>query len=69
MVNCSLTLRYFPVAWKAALVDPRLKKRCQSASLSNLRPVRNLSDQGFTYYAGIIFRIKRKAKESSILPE
>ena len=42
MVNCSLTLGYFPVAWKAALVDPRLKKRSQSASLSNLRPVRNL---------------------------
>ena len=42
MVNCSLTLGYFPVAWKAALVDPRLKKRCQSASLSNLRPLRNL---------------------------
>ena len=42
MVNCSLTLGYFPVAWKAALVDPRLKKRCQSASLSNLRPLKNL---------------------------
>ena len=42
MVNCSLTLGYFPVAWKAALVDPRLKKACQSASLSNLRPVRDL---------------------------
>ena len=42
MVNCSLTLGYFPVVWKAALVDPRLKKPCQSASLSNLRPVRNL---------------------------
>ena len=27
------------------------------------------SDQGFTHYAGIIFRIKRKAKESSILPK
>ena len=40
MVNCSLTLGYFPVAWKAAVVDPRLKKACQSASLSNLRPVR-----------------------------
>ena len=42
MVSCSLTLGYFPVAWKAALVDPRLKKRCQSASLSNLGPLRNL---------------------------
>ena len=42
MVNCSWTLGYFPVAWKAALVDPRLKKPCQSASLSNLIPVRNL---------------------------
>ena len=42
MVNCSLTLGYFPLAWKAALVDPRLKKRCQSASLSNLIPVSNL---------------------------
>ena len=42
MVNCSLTLGYFPVAWKAALVDPRLKKARQSASLSNLRPVRDL---------------------------
>ena len=42
MVNCSLTLGYFPVAWKAAVVDPRLKKACQSASLSNLRPVRDL---------------------------
>ena len=39
MVNCSLTLGYFPVAWKAAVVDPRLKKAYQSASLSNLRPV------------------------------
>ena len=28
--------------WKAALVDPRLKKPCQSASLSNLRPVSNV---------------------------
>lgn len=27
------------------------------------------SDQGFTYYASTIFRIKRKAKESSILLE
>jgi len=27
------------------------------------------SDQGFAYYAGIIFRTKCKAKESSILPE
>ena len=42
MVNFSLTHGYFPVAWKAALIDRRLKKRCQSASLSNLRPVRNL---------------------------
>ena len=37
-----MTLEYFPFTWKAALVDPRLKKPCQSASLSNLRPVRNL---------------------------
>ena len=36
------SLGYFPVAWKVALVDPRVKKPCQSASLSNLRPVRNL---------------------------
>ena len=42
MVNCSLTLGYIPVAWKAALVDTRLKKPCESASLSNLRPVSNL---------------------------
>ena len=56
MVNCSLTLGYFPVAWKAAVVDPRLKKACQSASLSNLRPVRK-------------FPIYFKAYgESSVLP-
>ena len=42
MVNCFFTLVYFPVAWKAALVDRRLKKPCQSASLSNLISVRNL---------------------------
>ena len=42
MVNCSLTLGYFPVAWKAALVDPRLTEPCESASPSNLRPLRNL---------------------------
>ena len=34
MVNCSWTLGHFPAAWKASLVDPQLKKRCQSASLS-----------------------------------
>ena len=42
MVNCPLTLGHFPAALKAALVDPRLKKPCQSASLSDLRPVSNL---------------------------
>ena len=42
VVNCSLTLGHFPAAWKAALVDPWLKKPCQSAPLSNLRPVSNL---------------------------
>ena len=42
MVNCSWTLGHFPAAWKASLVDPQLKKRCQSASLSNLIPVSNL---------------------------
>ena len=42
MVNCSLTLGHFPAAWKASLVDRQLKKRCQSASLSNLIPVSNL---------------------------
>ena len=42
MVNCSLTLGHFPAAWKASLFDPQLKKRCQSASLSNLIPVSNL---------------------------
>ena len=41
MVNGSLTLGHFPAAWKAALVDSRLSKPCQSASLSNLRPVSN----------------------------
>ena len=28
MVNCSLTLGHFPAAWKAALVNPQLKKPC-----------------------------------------
>ena len=42
LVNCSLTLEHFPVRCKGALVDPRLKKPRQSASHSNLRPVRNL---------------------------
>ena len=38
----SLSLGYFPEVWKAALVDPRLKKSGQAASLTNLRPVSNL---------------------------
>ena len=36
---------------------------------SSLESSKEDSDQGFTHYAGIIFRIKRKAKESSILPK
>ena len=28
MVDCSLALGHFPAAWKAALVDPQLKKPC-----------------------------------------
>ena len=28
MFNCSLNLGHFPAAWKAALVDRQLKKRC-----------------------------------------
>ena len=42
VVNCSMTLGHFPTEWKAALVDSRLKKSDQNASLSNLRPVSNL---------------------------
>ena len=42
ILNSSLSLRYFPELWKAALVDPRLKKSGQAASLTNLRPVSNL---------------------------
>ena len=42
ILNSSLSLRYFPEVWKAALVDPRLKKSGQAASLTNLRPVSNL---------------------------
>ena len=37
MINSSLSLDYFPSAWKSTLVDPRLKKTGQPASLSNLR--------------------------------
>ena len=32
----------FPEVWTAAVVDPRLKKSGQAASLTNLRPVSNL---------------------------
>ena len=49
MVNCSWTLGYFPVAWKAALVDPRLKKPCQSASLSNLQFISKLTERAVYY--------------------
>jgi hypothetical protein len=42
MINSSLLLGYFPPAWKSTLVDPRLKKTGQPASLSNLRPISNL---------------------------
>ena len=42
ILNSSLSLGYFPEVWKAALVDPRLKKSGQAASLTNLRPVSNL---------------------------
>ena len=42
IVNCSMTLGHLPTKWKATLVDPRLKKSGQNASLSNLRPVSNL---------------------------
>ena len=42
ILNSSLSLRYFPEVWKAALVDPRLKKSGQAASLTNLRPLSNL---------------------------
>ena len=42
ILNSSLSLGYFPEVWKAALVDPRLKKCGQAASLTNLRPVSNL---------------------------
>jgi hypothetical protein len=60
MINSSLSLGYFPSAWKSTLVDPRLKKTGQPASLSNLRPISNLqfvsklteravSDQMFRY--------------------
>ena len=33
ILNSSLSLGYFPEVWKAALVDPRLKKSGQAASL------------------------------------
>jgi hypothetical protein len=39
MINSSLSLGYFPSAWKSTLVDPRLKKTGQPALLSNLRPI------------------------------
>jgi len=39
ILNSSLCLGHFPEVWKAALVDPRLKKAGQAASLPNLRPV------------------------------
>ena len=42
ILNSSLSLGYFPEVWKAALIDPRLKKSGQAASLANLRPVSNL---------------------------
>ena len=41
-MNSSLSLGHFPSDWKTALVDARLKKTKQGASLSNLRPVSNL---------------------------
>ena len=42
ILNSSLSLGYIPEVWKAALVDPRLKKSGQAASLTNLRLVSNL---------------------------
>ncbi len=42
MINSSLSLGYVPTEWKAALVDPRLKKPGNNASFPNLRPVSNL---------------------------
>ncbi len=42
MINSSLSLGYFPSAWKSTLVDPKFKKTGQPASLSNLRPISNL---------------------------
>ena len=42
ILNSSLSLGYFPKVWKAALVDPRLKKSGQAASLTNLRLLSNL---------------------------
>ena len=42
IVNSSLSLGHFPSDWKTALVDSRLKKTKEGASLSNLRPVSNL---------------------------
>ena len=42
IVNSSLSLGHFPSDWKTVLVDSRLKKTKQGASLSNLRPVSNL---------------------------
>ena len=42
MISSSLSFGHFPAEWKAALVDPRMKKADQSASFSNLRPVSNL---------------------------
>ena len=42
IVNCSMSLGHLLTEWKAALVDPRLKKSGQNAFLSNLKPVSNL---------------------------
>ena len=42
ILNSSLSLGHFSGVWRAALVDPRLKKAGQAASLPNLRPVSNL---------------------------
>ncbi|CAB3987917.1 Hypothetical predicted protein, partial [Paramuricea clavata] len=42
MINSSLSLGYVPTEWKAALVDPRLKKPGYNVSFPNLRPVSNL---------------------------
>ena len=42
MLNSSLSSGYFPSEWKAALVDPRLKKTGQETTFKNLRPVSQL---------------------------